>query len=80
MRTRPLLLVHPFVPGVRDAGPEKPASPPVLIDQPALSLSFCLPRTDRAARPRTYQVNVVYRRQMEAFAAEPDDDDRIQDE
>ena len=41
---------------------------------PVVSLSFCLPDTGIAPESRSYQVNTVYRRQLE-LALEPDDDE-----
>lgn len=69
-RTRPLLLIHVFT-TQSDAEGKK-------LTDPVASLSFCLPRTDRASIARTYQVNAVYRRQLEAEANnEAEDDEAI---
>lgn len=66
-RTRPLLLIHLF-----QATVDK-----LEIGGPIVSLSFCLPRTELKAQARTYQVNAVYRRQLELQNDEPDDDEAL---
>lgn len=69
-RTRPLLLIHVFTTKV-DAEGKK-------LTDPVASLSFCLPPTSKASIARTYQVNAVYRRQLEAEAnSEAEDDEAI---
>ncbi len=69
-RTRPLLLVQIFTTG--DKPPEKKLSGPVV------SLGFCLPSTSKASTARVYQVNAVYRRQIELEAnSETEDDEAI---
>src|SRR5262249_48235093 len=68
-RTRPLLLIHVFTTG--DNPPGKKFSGPVT------SLSFCLPSTHRDAVARTYQVNAVYRRQIEMEANSESEDDEL---
>jgi hypothetical protein len=69
-RTRPLLLIHVFTTG--DAVPGK------ILTDPVVSLSFCLPTTAKASTARTYQVNAVYRKQIEAEAnSETEDDEAI---
>jgi hypothetical protein len=68
-RTRPLLLIHVFT--TQEAEGKK-------LTDPVASLSFCLPSTNRASTARTYQVNAVYRRQLEAEAnSEIEDDEAI---
>lgn len=68
-RTRPLLLLHFFTTG--DNPQEKKLTGPVV------SLSFCLPSTRRPSTTRTYQVNAVYRRQIELEANSERDDDEV---
>ena len=68
-RTRPLLLIHIFTTG--NAPPEKNLSGPVV------SLGFCLPSTSKASTARTYQVNAVYRRQIEQEANSETEDDEV---
>nr|WP_284694209.1 Z1 domain-containing protein [Rhodoplanes serenus] len=69
-RARPLLLIHVFTTQPNAEGKE--------LTDPVTSLSFCLPRTDKASTARTYQVNAVYRRQLEAEAnSEAEDDEAI---
>jgi hypothetical protein len=48
------------------------------ITSPVVTLSVALPGSSQPARTRVYQVNAVYRRQLELFAAEEEqeqDDD-----
>lgn len=80
VRRRPLLLVHPFLPGLREKTDEEPDMDPVWLSTPAVSLSFCTPATHVPATARTYQVNVVYQRQLEMFAREPEDDEAMFDD
>jgi hypothetical protein len=69
-RTRPLLLIHVFT-TQKDAANKK-------LTDPVVSLSFCLPSTSKASTARTYQVNAVYRKQLEAEAnSETEDDEAI---
>lgn len=67
-RIRPMLLIHVFTTG------ERP--PELKLKGPVVTLSFCLPQTQKPTSERSYQVNAVYRKQIEeAFAREDDDDD-----
>ncbi|BBK43788.1 endonuclease [Allostella vacuolata] len=67
-RIRPMLLIHVFTTG---AGPSD-----LKLEGPVVTLSFCLPPTEKATSERSYQVNAIYRKQIEeAFAREDDDDD-----
>jgi len=67
-RIRPMLLIHMFK---TDGCP-----PGINLEAPVVTLSFCLPGTNKATVERSYQVNAVYRKQFEeAFASESDDDD-----
>jgi hypothetical protein len=72
-RTRPLLLVQIFTTG----GTTKDKK----LSGPVVSLGFCLPSTNKASTARTYQVNAVYRRQIELEAnSEAEDDEAILEE
>ena len=67
-RIRPMLLIHVFNTGAGLAD--------LKLEGPVVTLSFCLPRTDKQTSERSYQVNAVYRKQIqEAFAREDEDDD-----
>lgn len=67
-RIRPMLLVHVF-----ESGTELSE---LKLKGPIVTLTFCLPRTERATVERSYQVNAVYRKQVQdAFAREDEDDD-----
>ncbi|WP_315749599.1 MULTISPECIES: Z1 domain-containing protein [unclassified Bradyrhizobium] len=69
-RTRPLLLIHVFT--------TQPKVERKKLTDPVVSLSFCLPPTNKTSTARTYQVNAVYRRQLEAEAnSEAEDDEAI---
>jgi hypothetical protein len=72
VRTRPLLLVHVFNSDVED-------ETFALKGTPIVSLSFCMPPTNQGVQARTYQVNAVYRKQMEALFTEDDDDEALFD-
>jgi len=49
----------------------------LLIKDPVVTLSFCLPTTLVPAQERLYQVNVVYRNQILESSSEADDDDEM---
>ena len=67
-RIRPMLLIHVFSAGE--------GLPELKLKGPVVTLSFCLPQTEKPTSERSYQVNAVYRKQIEeAFAREDDDDD-----
>lgn len=69
-RTRPLLLIHLFTTGDNVNG--------IKLKGPVVTLSFCLPSTGKPTDERIYQVNTVYKRQIEeAFARETEDDDAM---
>jgi hypothetical protein len=71
VRKRPLLLIH-----LLNIAPDDPQRRADLnLQGPVVSLSFCTPPTDLPPIERSYQVNAVYRKQLELFATEPDDDD-----
>ncbi len=66
-RTRPLLLIHVFT---TDGTTEN-----LKLTGPIITLSFCLPPTKKRTPERSYQVNAVYRKQLEATLAREDEDD-----
>lgn len=69
-RTRPLLLIHLFTADEAMEG--------MKLKGPVVTLSFCLPRTNKPTNERVYQVNAVYRRQIEeAVSAETEDDEAM---
>jgi hypothetical protein len=69
-RTRPLLIIHLFTTGGRPDG--------LRMDGVIASLSFCMPSTGRESTARTYQVNAIYQRQVQAEAdSEADDDEAM---
>lgn len=72
VRERPLLLVHLFRVSDHKDGY-------ALGDTPVASLSFQLPGTNKPSIPRTYEVNRVYRRQLELLAGEEEDDEGMLD-
>ena len=69
LRPRPLLILH--VVSVRT---RKDQAADLLIDSPAVALSFCMPETKVDPQERMYQVNKVYKRQFEGFGDDKDDD------
>ncbi|WP_240344925.1 Z1 domain-containing protein [Novosphingobium sp. THN1] len=73
VRDRPLLMVHLFK-------VHKPVKDLELADVPIASLSFQMPKSSIQAVPKSYEVNSVYRRQLEAMASEPEDDEALLDE
>jgi hypothetical protein len=81
-RTRPLLLAHIFLTEGKPVGQtEGKPDGKNRISDPVVSLSFCLPSTSRPLTARTYQVNAVYRRQIEFEAnSETEDDEAILEE
>lgn len=69
-RTRPLLLIHVFTTDEKKV--------PGIMEGPIVTLSFCLPGTAKPTDERVYQVNAVFRRQIEeAVNAEADDDEAM---
>jgi hypothetical protein len=73
VRERPMMLVHVFNAALRADGED---SDDVLkLDNPVVTLSFCMPETVKPAKERAYQVNAVYRQQLELYFEEEDDDD-----
>ncbi|MXO91508.1 Z1 domain-containing protein [Pontixanthobacter aquaemixtae] len=75
-RKKPLLIVHLF--DVADPSEELKRSFKIK-DLPVVSLSFCIPKTHSPVQPKEYEVNAVYRQQLELLAQEPDDDEEIFD-
>lgn len=73
-RERPLLLIHVFN-ATLAASSNYNVRDELLIKNPVVSLSFCLPTTEVAAHERLYQVNAVYRDQMIKLFPESDDDE-----
>lgn len=72
-RKRPLLLIHVFRTNGNATSQDEETPAELKLKDPVVSLSFALPVSGLAARPRTYQVNKVYVRQLDMMA-EPDDD------
>ncbi len=72
VRERPMMLVHAFGAKLRDDRVD--CDDELKLDTPVVTLSFCMPETGKPAKERTYQVNAVYRQQLELYAAEEDDD------
>jgi hypothetical protein len=77
VRERPLALLHFFNAKLAD-GPQlaDPSDDELKIESPVVTLSFCMPETHKPAKARAYQVNAVYRKQLELFD-EPDDDEEL---
>ena len=63
VRKRPLMLIHVFDANLSDK--EGLSDSPLVIENPVMTLSFCMPETRKPAKERTYQVNAVYRQQLE---------------
>lgn len=72
-RAFPLMLIH----FMHIKAGDNDASLVRIVRQPAVTLSFCFPGSEVPAVERRYQVNPVYRRQMELFASEEDDDEPL---
>ena len=73
VRERPLMLIHLFTVEPEDDELRRNLK---IHGRPVVSLSFCMPGTGIPVQPRDYQVNAVYRRQLEMLAAEEDDDEQ----
>lgn len=65
-RSRPLLLIHIFNADLSD---ETESDAALDITAPVVTISVALPGSSQPVRTRVYQVNAVYRRQLELFAA-----------
>jgi hypothetical protein len=75
-RTRPMLLIHVFTADEREDLKLVCEKEKLQLEGPVVTLSFCLPRTEKASKERSYQVNAVYIKQIKhEFAREDDDDD-----
>lgn len=75
VRRRPLMLIHVFDATLSDK--EGLSDSPLRIENPVMTLSFCMPETRKPAKERTYQVNAVYRQQLEMFEEVDDDEEAI---
>jgi len=75
VRDRAMILVHLFNAGLRTKGEE--SDDRLKLDDPVVTLSFCMPETEKPSKARTYQVNAVYRQQLELFQDEVDDDEEL---
>ncbi len=73
-RRRPMLIIHVF-----NATLQTEENGKLEIVNPVVSMSICLPGTNQSAKARIYQVNAVYRKQLELFDEELDDDEAIID-
>ena len=51
-----------------------------LGDSPIVSLSFCMPETDVPVHPKVYEVNAVFRKQLDTLANEIDEDESMFDD
>ena len=69
-RQRPLLIVH----AIGDTGQSNEKN----FCGPVVSLSFCMPVTGIVAKPQTYQVNMVFKRQLSLEFEEDDDEEVMQ--
>jgi hypothetical protein len=72
VRERPMMLVHAFRARLREDETNSDAK--LKLDSPVVTLSFCMPETKKPAKERTYQVNAIYRQQLERYLAEQEDD------
>lgn len=72
VRERPMMLIHAFNANLKTE--ESESDEALMLDGPVVTLSFCMPETARPAKERTYQVNAVYRQQLELYLDEGDDD------
>ena len=75
VRERPMMLIHLFSAGLRKEGEE--SDDRLKLDDPVVTLSFCMRETEKPAKARTYQVNAVYRQQLDLFQDEEDDDQEL---
>jgi hypothetical protein len=76
VRERPLMLLHIFNASLT-SDPDSPSDAPLEIPAPVVTLSFCMPETGKPSKARIYQVNAVYRQQLELFTEEDDDEELI---
>lgn len=75
VRERPLVLVHVFNASLTTE-PDSPSDADLEIPSPVVTLSFCMPETGKPSKARIYQVNAVYRQQLDLFT-ESDDDEEL---
>lgn len=71
VRENPMVLIHLFNAKLRED--REDCDDILKLDAPVVTLSFCIPETDKPTKERTYQVNAVYQ-QLKLFATEEDDD------
>lgn len=77
VRERPLAILHIFNARLADKSDASDQSDDdLLIESPVATISFCMPETYKPSKARSYQVNAVYRKQLELFE-EPDDDEEL---
>lgn len=76
IRKRPLLLISLM----KVSGPEEVLRDLKIKTQPVATLGFAMPETERVTVPRTYEVNAVFKKQLELFEAEEDEDLEMIDE
>ena len=69
VREKPLLIIYLI--GINGTKPE------CLLKDYCVSLGFCLPVTAQPVREQTYQVNEVFRRTLQPYEHEVDDDEDI---
>jgi hypothetical protein len=75
VRERPMMLIHVFNASLRnESGDGEKSDDDLKLANPVVTLSFCMPETRKPAKERTYQVNAVYRQQLELYQSEEDDD------
>jgi hypothetical protein len=79
VRERPLMLLHVFNASLTTDS-DSPSDAELEISAPVVTLSFCMPATGKPAKARTYQVNAVYRQQLELFSETDDDAELINGE
>lgn len=75
VRKWPLLLVHLFRTDGKLGEHSKRPLQKLEIEDPVVSLSFCMPSSSVKPVSRAYQVNAVYRKQLEELASDGDDDE-----
>lgn len=79
VRERPLVLVHVFNASLTP-DPDSPSDDELAIPSPVVTLSFCMPATGKPSKARIYQVNTVYRQQLELFTESDDDEELVNGE
>lgn len=76
VRERPLMLIHVFNASLKNDS-ESPSDDVLKITNPVVTLSFCMPETGKPSKARIYQVNAVYRQQLEMLTETDDDEELI---